>query len=114
MSRIDRTRTTPTTMRRVGDDGLAIRWMDGVETILPLREIRLDCGCAVCRSENTGEQLLDPTSIPLDIRAKKISPVGRYALTFEWSDGHTTGIFPWEQLRDLANRVEDRAESRST
>jgi DUF971 family protein len=27
--------------------------------------------------------------------------VGRYALGFDFSDGHNTGIYPFEVLRDL-------------
>ena len=97
--------STAVGMRRVGDDGLAIEWADGAESVLPLREIRIACGCAVCCNELTGEPLLDPASVSQDIRASSITPVGNYALTFDWSDGHTTGIYPWEQLRDLADRL---------
>jgi DUF971 family protein len=27
--------------------------------------------------------------------------VGRYAIRFHWSDGHSTGIYTFEQLREL-------------
>ncbi|MBM4436711.1 MAG: DUF971 domain-containing protein [Actinobacteria bacterium] len=97
--------TQPTGLRRVGDNALAIAWKDGAESILPLRDIRLDCGCAACRNELTGAPTLDPATVPADIRAERITPVGRYALTFLWSDGHSTGIYPWEHLRALAERL---------
>jgi DUF971 family protein len=34
--------------------------------------------------------------------------VGRYALQFVWSDGHSTGIYSFEYLRDVAE-AQDRA-----
>jgi DUF971 family protein len=30
-----------------------------------------------------------------------IEPVGRYGLTPVWEDGHKTGIYTYEKLRDL-------------
>ena len=97
--------TTATGLRRTGDHALTIVWADGAESTLPLREIRLACGCAVCRNELTGAAQLDPTTIPSDIGASRIAPVGNYALTFVWTDGHATGIYPWEDLRDLADAL---------
>ncbi len=95
--------TTATGLRRVGDRALAISWADGAESTLPLREIRLACGCAVCRNELTGAPQLDPETVPADVGASRIAPVGHYALTFTWTDGHSTGIYPWDDLRALAD-----------
>lgn len=99
-------RVTAVGMRRVGDAALGIDWADGATFEIPLRAIRLACGCAVCCDELTGAPLLDPATIPADIRAYRIAPVGNYALTFDWSDSHSTGIYPWEMLRELAERTE--------
>lgn len=99
-------RVTAVGIHRVGDAALGIDWADGATSEIPLREIRLACGCAVCCDELTGAPLLDPESIPATIRAYRIAPVGNYALTFDWSDSHSTGIFPWEMLRALADRIE--------
>ncbi|MDX6289392.1 MAG: Gamma-butyrobetaine hydroxylase-like, N-terminal, partial [Blastocatellia bacterium] len=30
--------------------------------------------------------------------------VGRYALNFRWSDGHETGIYSFQYLRDLCEQ----------
>lgn len=99
-------RVTAVDIRREGDHALGIDWADGSASVIPLREIRLACGCAVCRDELTGAPLLNPETIPADIRAYRIAPVGNYALTFDWSDSHSTGIYPWEMLRELAERTE--------
>jgi DUF971 family protein len=32
-----------------------------------------------------------------------LSVVGRYALNFRWSDGHETGIYSFQYLRDLCD-----------
>ncbi len=37
--------------------------------------------------------------VPADIRAEEISLVGRYGIQFRWSDGHSTGIYPFDTLR---------------
>ena len=102
-------RVTAVGIHRIGEASLGIDWADGVTSEIPLREIRLACGCAVCRDELTGVPLLDPEAIPPDIRAYRIAPVGNYALTFDWSDSHSTGIFPWEMLRALADRSESES-----
>lgn len=102
----DRQSTVAVGIRRVGERALAISWQDGSESVIALRDIRIACGCAVCCNELTGEQVLDPDSVSDDIRATRIAPVGNYALTFEWSDGHTTGIHPWEHLRELADKIQ--------
>ena len=35
-----------------------------------------------------------------DIQPLDIQLVGRYALQFSWNDGHATGIYPFEVLRE--------------
>jgi DUF971 family protein len=39
--------------------------------------------------------------VPADVRPLRIQPVGRYAIQIDWSDGHTTGIYPFRRLREL-------------
>jgi DUF971 family protein len=36
-----------------------------------------------------------------DLSFSSISIVGRYALNFQFSDGHETGIYSFQYLRDL-------------
>ena len=83
-------------------------WPDGFEGVLPNKELRAACPCAVCVDEYSGEELLDPASIPDDIRFSKINYLGNYAVSFEWSDGHTTGIYSWDYLRDLAQKAQGK------
>jgi len=94
---------TPVQIRQSGERELAIRWSDGRESIYPVRELRLACGCAHCIDEWSGEGRLDPASVPEDVHPLRIEPVGRYAIQIEWSDGHASGIYPFQRLRQLAD-----------
>jgi ATP-binding protein involved in chromosome partitioning len=101
MSDAAEARFTPTDIRQQGPRALAIRWGDGHQSVYPVRELRLACGCASCIDEWTGEGRLAPTSVPADVHPLRITPVGRYAIQIHWSDGHETGIYPFRRLREL-------------
>jgi ATP-binding protein involved in chromosome partitioning len=92
---------TPRQIRQKGPRALSIVWGDGHESEYDVRELRLACGCAHCIDEWTGEGRLDPASVPEDVRPVKIESVGRYAIQIEWSDGHSSGIYPFPRLREL-------------
>ncbi len=76
-----------------------IKWEDEHLTVYPARELRLRCRCASCIEEMTGQPLLDPASVPPNVRARAIRVVGNYAISVEWSDGHATGIYNFRDLR---------------
>ena len=93
----------PRDIRQHGPGELAIDWNDGLQSIYAVRDLRLACPCASCVDEWTGEARLDPVSVPEDVRPVRLRPVGRYAIQIEWSDGHATGIYTFERLRELAD-----------
>ncbi len=102
----------PAQIRQHDPRTLSIVWADGVESLLDVRALRLACGCAHCVDEWSGEALLSPTSVPEDVAPMGIESVGRYAIQINWSDGHSTGIYPFERLRKLADAgLLDRIES---
>lgn len=76
-----------------------IAWPGGRVAIVPGFTLRDLCPCAACIEEGTGRKILDPSTIPLDIRAEKIESVGSYAIQVHWSDGHDTGLYTWDLLR---------------
>jgi DUF971 family protein len=92
---------TPTAIEQAGPDTLRIVWQDGHESLYPVRVLRLGCLCANCVEEGSGRRLLREEDVPPDVRPVNISPVGRYAFAFSWSDGHDTGIYTFENLRSL-------------
>lgn len=81
--------------------GIVIQWQNGTDLEYDFRGLRLSCPCAMCIDENTGEKLLRPAMVPVDVSAISIESVGHYALKFTWSDGHSTGIYPFELLRHI-------------
>ena len=46
--------------------------------------LRISCGCAQCVEEWSRRQLLDPASVPLDLKAEDYLKEGRYAVQFLW------------------------------
>jgi ATP-binding protein involved in chromosome partitioning len=87
---------------------LILGWGDGRESRLAPRDLRIDCACAKCREEVSGKRLLDPQSVPLDIRLTRVWSVGNYALGMAFSDGHDTGIYTFKALRKMQDaEVED-------
>lgn len=91
---------------------LRIRWADGHVSEYPPRYLRLACRCAGCMDEMTGRRTLQPDSVAADVHPRAIHRVGRYALGFDWSDGHSTGIYPFEYLREICPCPECEAGSR--
>ena len=83
------------------DQGITVEWTDGHRSVYDAKYLRTNCGCAECVEEWTNRKLLDPVSVPADIRAEDYLMVGRYAVQFLWSDAHYTGIYPFEALRAL-------------
>lgn len=81
------------------DDGILIEWdTAGHEAWFPARALRLACPCAACVDEMSGRALLDPASIPADVRPDSLALVGAYGLQVRWSDGHGTGIYTFQRL----------------
>ncbi len=79
-----------------------VRWPNGVESRIPNVKVRASCQCALCVNEYTGEAILDPATIPGDLEAESVEPLGNYAVSIAWSDGHSSGIFSWDHLRAVA------------
>ncbi|MEZ6062068.1 MAG: DUF971 domain-containing protein [Planctomycetaceae bacterium] len=84
---------------------LELVWNDGKTSRLPFRSVRQNCRCAVCVDEFTGRQVLDPNSVPDDIEILEASLTGNYAMKFRWSDTHDSGLFTWDHLRSIADRL---------
>lgn len=78
---------------------ITLKWPDGHVTAYPARELRLACRCASCVEEMTGQPLLEPAKVPETVRAQAIDLVGQYAIAITWTDGHSTGIYNFRELR---------------
>lgn len=100
----------PTELKRLPDERLLlIGWSDGQRRTYRYRELRDHCPCATCREKRRQLDQAPAASLlpvlgpgedqPLEIAGMK--PVGNYAYSIAFSDGHDTGIFTFELLRDL-------------
>ena len=83
---------------------IELHWSDGRIERVPNRALRLACSCALCVDEMSRAPVLDPATVPADIQAVELWTIGNYALGVSWSDGHATGYFPFQIIRDLAEK----------
>jgi DUF971 family protein len=89
----------PIQIQKVADRELRILWGDGASSAYAAAQLRRACPCAMCIEEMTGRRLLDPADVPDDLKLRAAEIVGSYALRFEFSDGHGSGIYTFERLR---------------
>ncbi len=94
----------PRTITRSDPSRVEIEWEDGERTAFSAAELRSICPCAACVDELTGARRHDPGSVPDGLTHLEVRLVGNYALTIRFSDGHSTGIYPfgmlWEHARE--------------
>ncbi len=91
----------PEDIEQAGPETLRITWRDGHVSEYPVIYLRFCCPCAHCVDEVTGNRRIDAGSIPGDVKPVHLESVGNYAINIEWTDGHDTGIYAFEYLRDL-------------
>ena len=111
----DRAAITPAKVRVLLTEGkgLEIDWSDGHKSAWTFAWLRDACPCATCNDERTkeGRKIGQPKSKSGDLlpmytppaRPASAQAVGRYALQFNWQDGHTAGIYSWDFLRRACN-----------
>lgn len=78
---------------------LRLTWSDGHVAEYDYDYLRGWCPCASCQGHAVLKLRYLPVSYP--VNASAIQPVGNYAISIAWSDGHATGIYRFELLRDL-------------
>ena len=88
-------------IERKGDSLLIIQWNDGLVSEYNVYSLRLNCPCATCVHEWTGDKILDEASVDPNIHPARIYSVGRYAMGLNWTDGHVTGLYSYDSLRRL-------------
>lgn len=102
---------TPTKVRVLITEGkgLEIEWSDGHRSAWSFAWLRNACPCATCIEERTAYDRKpgQPKPKPAELLPMYTPPakpasaqaVGRYALQFNWLDGHSAGIYSYEYLR---------------
>ena len=96
---------SPKTIQAIGNE-IAIAWADGSENFYEMQELRRLSPSA----ENVGERDLlgnligggdGPEAFP-GVTVGGWQIVGGYAVQFRFSDGHNTGIYSYEYLKQIA------------
>ena len=91
----------PKNIKQVNQSTLGISWNDGHDSVYAVKNLRENCRCAHCIDEWSGKKMIAPGSIKDDIRPQNLKAVGLYAIQFYWNDGHDTGLYTHELLRQL-------------
>jgi DUF971 family protein len=84
---------------------LKIVWEDDSKSLLSLKYMRDQCPCATCKGETVLLKTFRPPAktiiTPEMYIIKNIETVGGYAIQITWADGHNTGIYSWDYLKEL-------------
>lgn len=95
----------PTQLKRLDDGALVISWSNGEVRKYTVQELRSRCPCATCRqqSASAAEEMFPVLSEggQEKLQIAGMTPMGNYAYTIEFSDGHNTGIYALTLLRSL-------------
>ena len=98
---------TPIRLNLKKDEKLEIDWQDGKQSVYTISLLRTMCPCAQCktvRQESAGKKSLLtilPGNYSSPLSAVSAELVGNYALKIEWSDGHGSGIYSFQFLREM-------------
>jgi DUF971 family protein len=92
-------------------EGVTIEWKDGHVSSYRFQYLRDACPCALCDEERTKANRepgqppeLAPNQLHIFKAAAKPTSaegVGKYAIKFNWNDGHNLGIYSWQWLREI-------------
>ena len=95
----------PRKITRTDPGRIEFEWDNGEKTVLTTPELRAICPCAACVDELSGVRRHDPASVPAELTHSNVRLVGNYALTLSFSDGHSTGIYPFPMLWEHSRKA---------
>ena len=82
---------------------VSLSWPDGISHAFGLEEVRTNCPCAECRGLRERGEAIWPNERATDpLAIASAEQVGAWGISLTWNDGHATGIYSWELLRDWA------------
>ena len=97
----------PKTIKLKDKSFLEIIWENGTTSTIRLKYLRDECPCATCKGETVLLKTYRPPVkkmiTPEMYMIKNIEVVGEYAIQITWKDGHNTGIYTYEYLKQLDN-----------
>lgn len=81
--------------------GFSIAWADGLTTSYRFSDLQNECPCAGCLERSKNQSL----SMPESVTAKRILPVGKYAIKIEFASGCSAGIYDFDFLKAFKPKV---------
>jgi DUF971 family protein len=78
-----------------------IAYADGNRFRLPCEYLRISSPSAEVRGHGPGQEILLVGKESVGITT--IEPVGHYAIRLRFDDGHDSGLYTWQYLRELAD-----------
>lgn len=95
--------------RNPDNNSFHISFDDGFESDISAKKLREHCPCAECSGEEVLLYKFSPQKTkPLtedSFLLEKAKIVGNYAIQLYWKDGHNTGLYNWEFIRELAAEI---------
>ncbi|MDB5590249.1 DUF971 domain-containing protein [Enterovirga sp.] len=98
------TESWPSEIRLVADRRALRLRFDAGEVTVPAELLRVQSPSAEVQGHSAGERKLVPGK--RDVAITAVDPVGNYAVRLVFSDGHSTGIYPWDLLVRLGQDPE--------
>lgn len=83
---------------------LTVSFDDGARYLLPAEVLRVLSPSAEVQGHSAEQRVTVPGK--QNVRISRIEPVGNYAVRIVFDDGHDTGLYMWEYLRDLGENQE--------
>ena len=89
-----------------GGRRMEIDWADGEKSAYHHAILRGFCPCAHCQGHHGPVAWVEGAE-DANLELSELESVGNYALRLSWGDGHSTGIYSFRFLRELAEIGED-------
>ena len=81
---------------------LEVAFEDGARYQLPFEYLRVYSPSAEVKGHGPGQEVLVTGKANVGILA--VEPVGQYAVKLVYDDGHDTGLYSWNYLRELGEK----------
>ncbi len=97
----------PTDIQLIGNE-VAIKWADGAETYLSCPALRAASPSAASKGEPDLFGRIHGAEGRKDFSAVVVTGwqvIGNYAVRFDFSDGHDSGLYSYELLRQLGENA---------
>ena len=85
---------------------LVLQYADGARYELPAELLRVYSPSAEVKGHGIGREVLQTGK--RQVQMTGIEAIGQYAVRLSFDDGHDSGIYSWELLRDLGEHQQER------